>query len=90
MEYKVISKDGLRIPFMFVRAGNAFDSSKTNLSQAQLDEMVKENLIEEIKEAGGENPPAIPNSNIPKSNYNKNNKVKDIKEVKNETIPSKN
>ena len=46
MDYKVVAKEGLTIPFKFLRNGTMFDSCKTTLSSAMLKKLMYQGKIE--------------------------------------------
>ena len=45
MEYKVIEKKGIKIPFKIIREGNTFDTDKTTLSKSMLKNLLDEGKI---------------------------------------------
>jgi hypothetical protein len=53
MEYRVIAKPGLRIPFRFLREGKVFDATKLHVSEASIKHWLAEGKIAE----GGLPPP---------------------------------
>ena len=46
MDYKVVAKEGVKIPFKFLREGKVFNSSKTSLTDAMIKKMLAEGKIE--------------------------------------------
>ena len=46
MQYKVVAKEGLRIPFRFVRFEKTFDASKYPLSKNMIADWIKQGKIE--------------------------------------------
>jgi len=81
MEYKVIAKEGVKIPFRILRAGSTFNASKTPLSKKMIAELVMKGKIAKV---GAEDKlPAKEDAVIedkapakPNKNTNKKNEVK--------------
>jgi hypothetical protein len=78
MEYKVVAKEGIRIPFKFLREGSVFNASKTPLSKTMIAELVMHGKIAKV---GGEDTPPAKENVItpakPKQATSKKNEVKD-------------
>lgn len=68
MKYKVVAKQGLKLPYKFLKEGSTFESGKIAATPQYLDQLVKQGIIAVIKtkqaeEAGSEEQAAAEQAN---------------------------